>query len=129
MEDLGKEPHFGRSEGIHHRDLQIEVEDASLVWTSHRAPDRGLPVIVAAVQRFGLYSLRGVLSQTLEVVAQPLVPQCAGLSGEKLRHLEDAFAAEGTVDEGGELGEPIRYVDVRLEQRPPPPSEVHPLRL
>ena len=104
--------------------LEVKVEDASLVRTSNWASDGGLPVVIAAVKRFGLDTLPGVLNETLEVVAESLVPQRAGLgvSGEQLRHLEDALPAEGAVDEGGELGEPVADVDERLEQRPPPPG-------
>ena len=109
MKYLSEEPHLRRPEGIKHRYLEVEVEDASLVWAAHRSSDSCLPVVITVIQRLGLNSFRRVLSETLKVMAQSLVPQRAGLgvAGEEFGHLEDALAAEGTVDEGGELGEPV----------------------
>ena len=37
MEDLGQEPDLGRSEGVEHGNLEVEVEESALVGAAHRA--------------------------------------------------------------------------------------------
>ena len=75
MEDLGQEPDLGRSEGVEHGNLEVQVEHTSFIWTSNWTSYSGLPMVVARVQGFGLNTLGGVLCQTFEIMTKSLVSQ------------------------------------------------------
>ncbi len=60
MEDSSQEPDLRRVKRVGEGDLQVEVEDATLIGTAYWSRDRGLPVVIGRIQRLSLYTLEKI---------------------------------------------------------------------
>ncbi len=88
--------------------LQVEVENATLVWTPDGSGDRGLPMVVGRVQRLSPDAFRRITDQAAKVVAKTFLSQRQRVHVDRLlRHLVDAGQAEAGLDEGRVCGKPI----------------------